>query len=176
MSSNTIVATGSVLKGSGSLQSVILQGGTISPGNSPGLLTMANLDASNGGFIFELGASTIRGVTYDAVNVENLLTLANTTIWSFNVIDNYAFANGDTYDLFNWGAADMSNFNVSVLEAALPSLANTPDLFWNMSQFTLDGTVSVNVVPEPSAGAMLVAGIASLGLLNALKRNKNSNL
>jgi len=88
------------------------------------------------------------------------------------VIDNYAFANGDTYDLFNWGTADMSNFNVSVLEAALPSLANNPDLFWNVSQFTLDGTVSVSTVPEPSAGAMLVTGIASLGFLNALKRNK----
>jgi len=174
--SQTVVSQGATLGGSGSLLSVVLEGGTLAPGNSPGLLTVANLDASNGNFAFEIGAPTTRGVTYDAINATSLLTLGSNTTWNFSVLDNYAFADGDTYDLFNWGSADMTNFNMSVLEAALPSLANTPDLSWNVSQFTLDGTVSVNVVPEPSAGVMLVAGIASLGFLNALKRNKNSNL
>jgi len=48
----------------------------------------------------------------------------------------------------------MSTFDVAVLQAALPDL-NTPstDLMWNVSNFTMDGTVSV--IPEPTALELL---------------------
>jgi autotransporter-associated beta strand protein len=145
----TTVNNGALLGGSGSLQGVLLNRGTISAGNSAGLLSMNSLNASNGNFIFELGAPSSRGITYDAIDVNSLLTLGTDTEFTFETLNNYVFADGDTYDLFNWGSADMTNFNVSVLEAALPSLASTPDLSWNVSQFTLDGSVSV--IPEPTA-------------------------
>ena len=64
--------------------------------------------------------------------------------------------------MFDWGSADMSAFDVAVLEAALPNLASTPDLSWNVSQFTLDGTVSVSTVPEPSASVLFAIGVAGL--------------
>jgi len=147
----TTVNNGALLGGSGSLQGVLLNGGTISAGNSAGLLSMNSLDATNGNFIFELGAPSSRGVTYDAIDVTTSLTLGTDTDFTFETLNNYVFADGDTYDLFNWGSADMTNFNVSVLEAALPSLASTPDLSWNVSQFTLDGSVSVSIIPEPTA-------------------------
>jgi autotransporter-associated beta strand protein len=147
----TTVNNGALLGGSGSLQGVLLNRGTISAGNSAGLLSMNSLDASNGNFIFELGAPSSRGITYDAIDVSSLLTLGTDTDFTFETLNNYVFADGDTYDLFNWGSADMTNFNVSVLEAALPSLASTPDLSWNVSQFTLDGSVSVSIIPEPTA-------------------------
>jgi autotransporter-associated beta strand protein len=147
----TTVNNGALLGGSGSLQGVLLNGGTISAGNSAGLLTMNSLNASDGNFVFELGAPSFRGITYDAIDVSGLLTLGTDTVFTFETLNNYAFADGDTYDLFNWGSADMTNFNVSVLEAALPSLASTPDLTWNVSQFTLDGSVSVSIIPEPTA-------------------------
>jgi autotransporter-associated beta strand protein len=147
----TTVNNGALLGGSGSLQGVLLNGGTISAGNSAGLLTMNSLNASDGNFVFELGAPSFRGITYDAIDVSGLLTLGTDTAFTFETLNNYAFADGDTYDLFNWGSADMTNFNVSVLEAALPSLASTPDLAWNVSQFTLDGSVSVSIIPEPTA-------------------------
>jgi len=146
----TTVNNGALLGGSGSLQGVLLNRGTISAGNSAGLLSMSSLNASNGNFIFELGAPSSRGITYDAIDVNSLLTLGTDTDFTFETLNNYVFADGDTYDLFNWGSADMTNFNVAVLEAALPSLASTPDLSWNVSQFTLDGSVSVSIIPEPT--------------------------
>jgi len=168
----TTVNNGALLGGSGLLQGVLLNGGTISAGNSAGLLSMNNLDASNGNFIFELGAPSSRGITYDAIDVSSLLTLGTDTDFTFETLNNYAFADGDTYDLFNWGSADMTNFNVSALEAALPSLASTPDLSWNVSQFTLDGTVSVSSVPEPSTGSLMAFAVASLITLKVIRRKK----
>jgi autotransporter-associated beta strand protein len=153
----TTVNNGALLGGSGSLQGVLLNGGTISAGNSAGLLTMNSLNASDGNFVFELGAPSSRGITYDAIDVSGLLTLGTDTAFAFETLNNYAFADGDTYDLFNWGSADMTNFNVSVLEAALPSLASTPDLTWNVSQFTLDGSVSVSIIPEPTVLELITA-------------------
>ena len=153
----TTVNNGALLGGSGSLQGVFLNGGTISAGNSAGLLTMNSLNASDGNFVFELGAPSFRGITYDAIDVSGLLTLGTDTAFAFETLNNYAFADGDTYDLFNWGSADMSTFDVAVLEAALPSLASTPDLTWNVSQFTLDGSVSVSIIPEPTVLELITA-------------------
>ena len=145
------------LTGSGYAGSVILNGGTVSPGNSPGLLTVNNLDASNGNFAFELGAPTTRGVTYDAVNVQGLLTLGSSTTWNFNVLNNYAFAEGDTYDLFDWGTLEASAFDSSALLAALPNLDTVnSQLQWSVESFSVDGTISV--IPEPSALSALIVG------------------
>ena len=168
----TTVSAGATLGGSGSLQGVLLNGGTISAGNSAGLLSMDTLNASNGNFIFEIGSPNTRGVTYDAINVTSLLTLGANTAFTFETLNNYVYADGNTYDLFDWGSADMSSFNVSVLEAALPSLASTPDLSWNVSQFTLDGTVSVSSVPEPSTGSLMAFAVASLITLKVIRRKK----
>lgn len=170
MSSNTVVTTGSVLKGSGSLQSVILQGGTLSPGNSPGLLYMTSLDASNGNLLFELGAPTTRGVTYDAINVGNLLTLANTTTWSFTSHNGYAFQLNDSYDLFDWGTLDASSLDLDILSAALPNLDTVNSgLTWDVSTFILDGEVTV--IPEPSALSLILIGCGSLIALRRLNKN-----
>jgi autotransporter-associated beta strand protein len=167
----TTVNNGALLGGSGSLQGVLLNGGTISAGNSAGLLTMNSLNASDGNFVFELGAPSSRGITYDAIDVSSLLTLGTDTAFAFETLNNYAFADGNTYDLFNWGSADMTNFNVSVLEAALPDLNTaSTDLKWNVSNFTLDGTVGV--IPEPSASAMLAVGIAGLIATRIYKRRR----
>jgi fibronectin-binding autotransporter adhesin len=171
---DVLVNTGGTLGGSGSVQGLTLNGGTVAPGNSPGLLTANALNGSNGTFQFQLGAPTTRGVTYDAIYVTSLLTLGANTAFTFETLDNYAYADGNTYDLFDWGTADMSTFNVSVLEAALPSLASTPDLSWNVSSFTLDGSVSVSSVPEPSTGSLMMFAITGLVALRVMRR-KNAN-
>lgn len=152
----TTVSTGATLGGSGSLQGVLLNGGTVSAGNSAGLLSMNNLNASNGNFIFEIGSPTTRGVTYDAIDVTNLFTLGANTAFTFETLDNYVFADGNTYDLFDWGSADMSAFNTAVLEAALPDLNTVSTaLTWDVNQFTINGTVSV--IPEPTVLELITA-------------------
>jgi autotransporter passenger strand-loop-strand repeat protein len=168
---DVLVNTGGTLGGSGSVQGLTLNGGTVAPGNSPGLLTAYELNGSNGTFQFQLGTSTTRGTTYDAINVTSLLTLGANTTFTFETLDNYTYADGNTYDLFDWGTADMSTFDVAVLEAALPNL-NTPstDLKWNVSNFTMDGTVGV--IPEPSTGSLMAFAVASLITLKVIRRKK----
>jgi autotransporter-associated beta strand protein/autotransporter passenger strand-loop-strand repeat protein len=168
---DVLVNTGGTLGGSGSVQGLTLNGGTVAPGNSPGLLSAYELNGSNGTFQFQLGAPTTRGTTYDAINVTTLLTLGANTNFTFETLDNYTYADGNIYDLFDWGSTDMSSFDVAVLEAALPNL-NTPstDLKWNVSNFTMDGTVGV--IPEPSTGSLMAFAVASLITLKVIRRKK----
>jgi autotransporter-associated beta strand protein len=158
----TTVSTGATLGGSGSLQGVLLDRGTISAGNSAGLLSMNSLNASNGNFIFELGAPSSRGVTYDAIDVTTLLTLGADTNFTFQVLDNYNFSSGDSYDLFNFGSIDATNFDITKLDIALPTLSSN-ELVWDTTSFTTDGLVSVvSNIPEPSALQLFGIGLISL--------------
>jgi autotransporter-associated beta strand protein len=159
---DVLVNTGGTLGGSGSVQGLTLNGGTVAPGNSPGLLTAYELNGSNGTFQFQLGAPTIRGTTYDAINVTSLLALGANTAFTFEVLDNYNFASGDSYDLFNFGSIDATGFDITKLDIALPTL-NSNELVWDTTSFTTDGLVNVVAnVPEPSALQMFGLGLISL--------------
>ena len=171
----TTVNNGALLGGSGSLQGVLLNGGTISAGNSAGLLSMNSLNASNGNFVFELGAPSSRGITYDAIDVTTSLTLGTDTDFTFEVLNNYVFSIGDSYDLFNFASIDTTNFDITKLDVALPTL-NSNELAWNTSSFITDGMVSVIAVPEPSALQMFGIGLISLIACHRInKRNGKSN-
>lgn len=168
---DVLVNTGGTLGGSGSVQGLTLNGGTVAPGNSPGLLTAYELNGSNGTFQFQLGAPTTRGTTYDAINVSTLLTLGASTSWTFETLDNYSFQMNDSYDLFNFASIEASAFDVNTLLAALPNLdtANS-NLKWDANSFTTDGVV--NVIPEPSTFSLLLGGASVLIGLRILRRNK----
>jgi len=168
----TTVNNGALLGGSGSLQGVLLNGGTISAGNSAGLLSMNSLDASNGNFIFELGAPSSRGITYDAINVTTSLTLGTGTDFTFEVLDNYVFSIGDSYDLFNFASIDTTGFDITKLDIALPTLSSN-ELVWDTTSFTTDGLVSVvSNIPEPSA--LQLFGIGLISLLACHRINKRN--
>jgi hypothetical protein len=168
---DVLVNTGGTLGGSGSVQGLTLNGGTVAPGNSPGLLTAYELNGSNGTFQFQLGAPTTRGTTYDAINVSTLLTLGASTSWTFETLDNYSFQMNDSYDLFNFASIEASAFDVNTLLAALPNLdtANS-NLKWDANSFTTDGVV--NVIPEPSTFSLLLGGASVLIGLRIVRRNK----
>jgi autotransporter-associated beta strand protein/T5SS/PEP-CTERM-associated repeat protein len=169
---DVIVNSGGTLGGSGSVQGLTLNGGTVTPGNSPGLLTAYELNGSNGTFQFQLGASTTRGTTYDAINVSTLLTLGASTAWTFEVLDNYVFSIGDSYDLFNFGSIDATGFDITKLDIALPTLSSN-ELVWDTTSFTTDGLVSVvSNVPEPSA--LQLFGIGLISLLACHRINKRN--
>ena len=168
----TTVNNGALLGGSGSLQGVLLNRGTISAGNSAGLLSMNSLNASNGNFIFELGAPSSRGLTYDAIDVTTSLTLGTGTDFTFEVLDNYVFSIGDSYDLFNFGSIDATGFDITKLDIALPNLSSN-ELVWDTTSFTTDGLVSVvSNIPEPSA--LQLFGIGLISLLACHRINKRN--
>jgi len=74
-SSGVTVATGALLGGIGVVPTTVLTGGTLSPGNSPGTLTV------NGNLTFNPGATylaEIQGAVADRVNVTGTASLAGT--------------------------------------------------------------------------------------------------
>jgi autotransporter passenger strand-loop-strand repeat protein len=171
LAGDVVVNTGGTLGGSGSVQGLTLNGGIVAPGNSPGLLTAYELNGRNGTFQFQLGAPTTRGTTYDAINVTTLLTLGANTGFTFETLDNYTYAMGDVYDLFDFASIDVSAFDNAVLLAALPDLdtANS-NLAWDVNSFNADGIV--NVIPEPSTFSLLLGGATVLIGLRIVRRNK----
>jgi autotransporter-associated beta strand protein len=166
---NVLVNLGGTLGGSGSVQLLTLNGGTVAPGNSPGLLTAYELNGSNGTFQFQLGAPTTRGSTYDAINVTTLLTLGASTAFTFETLNSYTYGIGDSYDLFNFASIDVSAFDNAVLLAALPNLdtANS-NLRWDVNSFNADGIV--NVIPEPSTLSLMFGGLSGLIALRIMRR------
>ena len=170
LSSQTVVAEGATLGGSGSLLNVVLEGGTLAPGNSAGLLSATSLDARRGTFLFELGAPTQRGITYDALDISGEISLSASTLFDFTNPASYAFQNGNTFDLIDWGSAQFNNFSSSTLLTALnEDVVLSSGLAWDVSNFTTDG--KIQVVPEPSSFSLLC--FAGLGFCLIFRRRKN---
>ena len=102
------VETGATLGGTGTIDGTVtvLSGGILSPGNSPGTLTVGSLVLNAGSFSnFDLGpARVVGGTANDLVIVTNNLTLAG----SLNIADAGGFGAG-VYRLFNYGGILTNN-------------------------------------------------------------------
>jgi autotransporter-associated beta strand protein len=169
LSSQTVVSAGATLGGSGSLLGVVLDGGTLAPGNSAGLLRATSLDARRGTFLFELGAPTQRGITYDALDISGEVSLSASTLFDFTNPASYAFQNGNTFDLIDWGSAQFNDFSSSTLLTALNAdVGLSSGLAWDVSTFTTDG--NIHVIPEPSSFSLIC--LAGLGFCLIFRRRK----
>jgi fibronectin-binding autotransporter adhesin len=161
---NVSVAVGATLGGSGTIGGDTTVNGTLSAGNSPGLLVFNNPTAgfadltlgSTSNSIFEINGLT-RGVTYDAVNVEGILTMNGTLTLDFGFVPDVT----DTFDLFNF--ANQSGAFTSVVFA---------DAGFAGSFDPGTGILSLSAIPEPGTYALLTLGMVSLWVL----RRRNSRV
>lgn len=147
---------GSVVMGSGTIDGNLSIGGNLSPGNSPGTLTLTNDELTFGSVstgTFELGGTSAS--SYDRVTGINTLTLDGTiTIAYFGGFNPSA---GNSFDLFDFTSVNAAGFDVST-DLVLPAL--DPGLSWDTSAFA--GTGLIAVVPEPAPALLGVLTILGL--------------
>jgi fibronectin-binding autotransporter adhesin len=168
------VGTGGTLGGSGTVGGVTTVNGALKPGNSPGLLTFSNslTLVSTATATMEIDG-TIRGAGgHDAVDVGTSLAYGGALILDLGTIFG---AGAYTFNLFDFAGESGSFDTVSL--AGLYGGSLTDDTFgvwglssggntWSFDQG--DGVLSLNVIPEPSAAALL--GV--LGAMMLLRRRR----
>jgi hypothetical protein len=130
------VTNNATLGGSGNVAGLVTvaSGGALSPGNSPGVLTVGSLALQSGAQTdIELGGNT-RGSLYDAVVSSGAATLNGTL--NVALINNFKPVAGAAFDILDWGTLT-GTFSSMSLQPLTGSVA------WDTSQLYTTGVLSV---------------------------------
>ena len=163
------VAAGAVLGGSGTIGGATTVTGTLSPGNSPGVLTIASLVLDGPSTsLFEIDG-TGRGTGYDGVTITQSGGLTYGGVLS--LVFSNTFADNTTFDLFNFSGSPLGSFSSVTASGPYGSLTFTNDGFgvWTSGSTSVAGqtmtftqsTGDLVIVPEPGALALAGLGIAA---------------
>jgi fibronectin-binding autotransporter adhesin len=177
----TSVALGAVLAGTGTVSGATAThtvNGTVSPGANAGTsLGVLNFEAGSSvtfnpgsSAIFQIGDPTL---TYDKIKTTGggTLTLDSTLTITVNGFDaGYTPVITDVWTLLDWGTIAGNGFNVGTnLRTGglgggtldLPDVSSY-GLFWEVSNFTSNGSISFYAVPEPGRVLLMFFGLAAL--------------
>jgi len=171
---SVVVNEGGTLNGSAGsvIGDVILEGGTLAPGNSPGYMEIYGDLIVNQGVIDLEIAGTGYGEYDELYILGNSVFSADTTI-------NLRFINGfapSAYDDFNlvWGntgisGLDLVTINVLGLEAGFEYdiFSNT---YGDISLFALNDGIATSVVPVPTAVWLFGSGLIGLAAVGRRRR------
>jgi fibronectin-binding autotransporter adhesin len=162
------VASGATLGGSGTTGGAVTVNGILSPGNSPGVLTVPSvfLGASSTS-LFEINGTT-RGTQYDGltINTASGLTYGGTMSLSFG--NGSAFASNTTFDLFSFTGTPSGNFlsvtSTGYYAGTWTQAAGEWSLTTSEQKLTFTPSTGdlVIAVPEPSK-LLLLSGLAVVG-------------
>jgi len=152
--------TGGILVADTVLGDLYQDGGTLSPGDSPGFTDITgDFIMSSGDILFEIDG-LLRGIEFDAIDVAGLAMLDGTM--DVDLLG-YAPMEGDSFLLVDAGSySGSATFDFS--DAGLGV-----GLAWDTSSFLTDGTISISAVPEPSS-AMLILGLCVVAAIRRRRR------
>ena len=152
------LGAGKTLKGGGTVLGDLVVGGTLSPGESPGILSVEDITFAAGSILnMELGG-TVRGGGYDALVSSGGVVLQNGSTLSVSLISNFVPEMGDEFDIL-----DFSSLSGQFTTVSLPALAD--GLSWSTDDLYLNGTIGVT--PEPAT-----LGLLALGGFTLLRRRR----
>jgi len=177
LSGGFVTRTNQTIQGSGTIVGNTTVQGLLRPGNSPGVITFNNnlsLAASSSTVLEFLGGSaSVRGTSYDGVNVGGLLTMGGSLALDFaSTLDQGVYS----FNLFDFSSVDGTFANIVLSGAYAGALANNSG-DWALNQQNeswqfrqSDGVLTVNIVPEASSGSLLILGLSLLALKGRRKR------
>jgi len=192
-SSRTVVGSGGLLGGSGTVGVLTLQrGATLTPGNSPGLLTAASAVWGAGAtYEWQLGSLTgTAGTHWDLFRVTGTLDMSGLSVNDKFNLNLVSISNGplDLSAGYEWTFVQAKNFT------GLSNLALGTDItnLFNIATQGMDvgtdpanvkvlvggqsnGLTSLNVwaVPEPSSQSLLAFGMAALVAVRSMRRKQS---
>ncbi|MDB6148679.1 MAG: Autotransporter-associated beta strand repeat protein, partial [Chthoniobacter sp.] len=176
--STTTVSAGGTLGGTGSVGDLIIAGGTLAPGLSPGTMNAGDTTFSGGTFALEIFGPNA-GTEYDQLNVTGTVSLTSNTAITISLGAYNPADNGSTsFVVINNDQAD------AVAGPGLFTMNGTP--LNNGAIFTASGQpfqisytggtgndVVLTAVPEPSTAITLLGGLATLAGLQRFRRRRS---
>ncbi|MCY3015213.1 MAG: autotransporter-associated beta strand repeat-containing protein [Planctomycetota bacterium] len=178
------VANGATLGGSGTIGGAVIVNGILSPGNSPGLLTVGSLDLRAGSTTLMqiIGTGNLAGTAgtdYDRLVISTAGGLGYGGTLDLDFANTTTFADGTTFDLFGFTGSTLGRFGsvsstgsgsyggltFSGVDGVWTALFGSQQL--TFSELTGQLRFTTNSVPEidPATGSSalsLIAGVVAL--------------
>jgi hypothetical protein len=161
------LGSGGQLSGSGQVLGVNNQGGLVSPGNSPGTLTIGSggLNSVGGGLLIEFGSSG-----RDRLIVGGPVTLNGTTV-QFSFIEGYAPTAGDSFEFITTGGVMPNLTGVQYTVSGLQPGFQFNVLTGASGQLVFNAlTNGVALVPEPGSVGLMLLGLLGVATVTARQR------
>ena len=162
------VVSGATLGGSGTLGGAVTVNGILSPGNSPGVLTVPSLSlGALSTSLFEINGTT-RGAEYDGVNISGVSGPNYGGTLSLVFGNGSAFSGGMIFDLFLFNGSSTGTFAGVTSSGFYSGEWTFADDVWSLESggqtlaFTQSTGDLVVTVPEPST-LVLLSGLAVSG-------------
>ena len=159
MSQTSIGIQGGLLSGTGTITGdvAIGTGATVSPGNSPGTLTINGTFASSGNMLFQIGG--LDSGQYDVLNINGNALFTGGNI-GFDFINTFNPSAGNSWDfLLANSITGWNTLNSSIVTGLDPGLG------WEIIPFAHGERLLITAqtsVPEPSSVALLALALVGL--------------
>jgi len=100
-----VIHEGEILKGTWTAPiDLVVNGGRVSPGNSPGIQNVATFTQLSGETEFEIASAGGPGVGFDQINVAGLATMGGSARMRITLLGGYVPSVGQTFTIMTWSS------------------------------------------------------------------------